>query len=82
MYRQFRRLRLAACFGFCMSLALPNRRSFPQLYQKAPNWAGGDELLLDSFSQDRPDDWSPDGKFIVFEPNISVNALLGAAPVG
>jgi hypothetical protein len=51
------------------------KNSFPQMYQKAANGAGSDELLLDSFSQDRPDDWSPDGKFIVFEPNVSVNAL-------
>ena len=51
------------------------RNSFPQMYQKAANGVGSDESLLESFSQDRPDDWSPDGKFIVFEPNVSVNAL-------
>lgn len=49
--------------------------SFPQLYRKASNGAGDDELLLDSHGQDRPDDWSPDGKFIMYEPSASVNAL-------
>jgi len=53
-----------------------NRKNgFPQMYRKAANGAGRDESILDSVTQDRPDDWSPDGKFIVFEPNVSVNAL-------
>jgi eukaryotic-like serine/threonine-protein kinase len=53
-----------------------NRKNgFPQMYRKAANGAGSDESILDSITQDRPDDWSPDGKFIVFEPNVSVNAL-------
>jgi serine/threonine protein kinase len=49
--------------------------SFPQMYRKASNGAGKDELLLNSHGQDRPDDWSPDGKYIVYEPNSSVNTL-------
>ena len=49
--------------------------SFPQMYRKASNGAGKDELLLNSHGQDRPDDWSPDGKYIMYEPNSSVNTL-------
>ena len=49
--------------------------SFPQMYRKASNGAGKDELLLNSHGQDRPDDWSPDGKYIIYEPNSSVNTL-------
>ena len=51
------------------------RNSFPALYRKNSNGAGSDELLLDSATQDRPDDWSPDGRFIIYEPNVSVNSL-------
>ena len=49
--------------------------SFPQMYRKASNGTGKDELLLNSHGQDRPDDWSPDGKYIMYEPNSSVNTL-------
>ena len=49
--------------------------SFPQMYRKASNGVGKDELLLNSHGQDRPDDWSPDGKYIMYEPNSSVNTL-------
>jgi eukaryotic-like serine/threonine-protein kinase len=51
------------------------RNQFPQLYQKAANGEGSDELLLDSSTQDRPDDWSPDGQFIIYEPNLSVGSI-------
>ena len=49
--------------------------SFPQLYMKPSNGAGSEERLLVSKTQDRTDDWSPDGKFIIYEPNQSVNSL-------
>jgi eukaryotic-like serine/threonine-protein kinase len=49
--------------------------SFPQLYRKASNGTGNDERLSDLRTQDRPDDWSPDGKFIIYEPSTTVNAL-------
>jgi serine/threonine protein kinase/Tol biopolymer transport system component len=53
-----------------------NRRNgFPQLYRKAANGEGGDESLLDSNTTDRPDDWSPDGRFILYEPNPTVGEL-------
>ena len=48
---------------------------FPELYRKASNGVGAEEPLMDTHSQERPDDWSPDGKFIIFEPNASLNSL-------
>jgi Tol biopolymer transport system component len=52
------------------------RGGFPQLFRKAASGEGSDELLLDSpNTTDRPDDWSPDGRFIVYEPNPSVGSL-------
>jgi Tol biopolymer transport system component len=51
------------------------RNQFPQLYQKSSNGEGSDELLLDSRTQDRPDDWSPDSQFIIYEPNLSAGSL-------
>src|ERR1700752_512645 len=53
-----------------------NRKAgFPQLYRKAPNGEGNDELLLNSNTTDRPDDWSPDGQFILYEPNPNMAEL-------
>ena len=53
-----------------------NRKAgFPQLYRKAANGEGSDELLLASNTTDLPDDWSPDGKFILYEPNPTVAEL-------
>jgi eukaryotic-like serine/threonine-protein kinase len=53
-----------------------NRKTgFPQLYRKAASGEGSDELLLDSNTTDRPDDWSPDGRFILYEPNPTVSEL-------
>jgi len=49
--------------------------SFPQMYRKASNGAGKDELVQNSHGQDRPDDWSPDGRYLMYEPNTSVNTL-------
>jgi dipeptidyl aminopeptidase/acylaminoacyl peptidase len=48
---------------------------FPELYRKASNGVGAEEPLLESHTQERPDDWSPDGKFIIFEPNATLNSL-------
>jgi Tol biopolymer transport system component len=53
-----------------------NRKTgFPQLFRKAASGEGSDELLLDSNTTDRPDDWSPDGRFILYEPNPTVSEL-------
>jgi Tol biopolymer transport system component len=53
-----------------------NRKNgFPQLYRKAANGEGSDELLLASNTTDHPDDWSPDGRFILYEPNPTVADL-------
>jgi serine/threonine protein kinase len=53
-----------------------NRKAgFPQLYRKAANGEGNDELLLNSNTTDRPDDWSPDGRFVLYEPNPNMAEL-------
>ncbi len=53
-----------------------NRKGgFSQLYRKAANGEGGDEPLMDSNTTDRPDDCSPDGRFIMYEPNMSLASL-------
>jgi Tol biopolymer transport system component len=51
------------------------KNGFPQLYRKAANGEGSDELLLASNTTDQPDDWSPDGQFILYEPNPTVAEL-------
>lgn len=48
---------------------------FPQLYRKAANGEGNDELLLASDTADFPDECSPDGKFILYEPNPAAAEL-------
>ena len=51
------------------------KNGFPQLYRKAANGEGSDELLLASNTTDFPDDWSRDGRFILYEPNPTVAEL-------
>ena len=51
------------------------KNGFPQLFRKAANGEGSDELLLASDTTDHPDDWSPDGRFILYEPNPTVSEL-------
>jgi eukaryotic-like serine/threonine-protein kinase len=51
------------------------RNGFPQLYRKAANGVGSDESLLASNTTDHADDWSPDGRFILYEPNPTVSEL-------
>ena len=51
------------------------KNGFPQLYRKAADGEGSDELLLASDTTDHPDDWSPDGRFILYEPNPTVAEL-------
>jgi eukaryotic-like serine/threonine-protein kinase len=48
---------------------------FPQLYRKAANGEGSDELLLASNTSDFPDEFSPDGRFILYEPNPAAAEL-------
>lgn len=57
-----------------------NRKGFPQLYRKAANGEGSDEVLLASNTTDNPDDWTPDGQSILYEPNPTV-AELWLVPV-
>ena len=51
------------------------KNGFPQLFRKAADGAGADESLLDSNTTDRPDDSSPDGRFILYEPNPAAASL-------
>jgi len=51
------------------------KNGFPQLYRKAANGEGSDELLLTSNTADFPDEYSPDGRFILYEPNPSAAEL-------
>jgi len=44
-----------------------NREGNRNLYQKFANGLGGEEALLKSDENKVPDDWSSDGKFIVYE---------------
>ncbi len=46
-----------------------NREGVPNLYQKAASGAGQDELLLRSDSTKRAQDWSADGRFILYREN-------------
>jgi serine/threonine protein kinase len=62
-----------------------NRKGSFDLYQKASSGAGDDELLLESALDEFPNDWSPDGRFVLYvqvEPktgfDIMVLPLFGA----
>jgi eukaryotic-like serine/threonine-protein kinase len=46
-------------------LFLSRRSKKGDVYRKASNGAGGDELLYSSEDQDRPLDWSKDGQFVL-----------------
>jgi serine/threonine protein kinase len=43
-----------------------NRKGTYNLYQKASSGAGNDELLLESSLNKSPNDWSPDGRFLLY----------------
>jgi Tol biopolymer transport system component len=45
------------------------RKSVSGLYRKASSGAGSEELLLESSLQMGPDDWSPDGRFLLYLQN-------------
>jgi hypothetical protein len=50
------------------------------LYQKAANGAGDDELVHKSDADKRPYSWSPDGRFVVYI-TYSPNTNLGVLPL-
>lgn len=56
------------------------RRGYFDLYQKASSGgAGKDELLLESSAMKWPDDWSPNGKFIIYsirDPKTNVDLYV------
>ena len=49
-----------------------NRSGHHELYQKVATGAGNDELLLHTDVDAYPDDWSTDGRFILYEMNSGV----------
>ena len=44
-----------------------NREGTPNLYQKLSSGAGNDELLFKSGDAKLPNDWSPDGRYILYQ---------------
>lgn len=46
-----------------------NRRKTRDIYQRLASGAGDDELLLELPTEDNVEDWSADGKFILFNSN-------------
>jgi Tol biopolymer transport system component len=54
-----------------------DRNGMRDIYIKQANGTGGEELLVGSASQKSAEDWSPDGKFIVY----NAEGLLWAVPV-
>jgi eukaryotic-like serine/threonine-protein kinase len=58
------------------------RKGVNDLYQKPSNGAGSEELLLESPQQKISNDWSPDGRFILyFVPDPQTSFDLWARPV-
>jgi Tol biopolymer transport system component len=56
-----------------------DRKGNVDLYQKASSGAGNDELLLQSSLDKFPNDWSPDGRFLLYvqvEPKTGFDILV------
>jgi len=52
--------------GTWILFAAAGRGAPPNLYRKAENGSGSEELLVKSSFNTQPTDWSPDGRFIVY----------------
>lgn len=46
------------------------------LYQKAANKSGSEEVLLQSTDNKRPNSWSPDGRFILYDSSLNNGDLM------
>jgi Tol biopolymer transport system component len=54
-----------------------NRKGQYDLYQKPANGSGGEEVLLDTSSDNkRPNSWSPDGRFILYNSSLNNGDLM------
>jgi len=58
-----------------------SRKGVTDLYQRASNGTGQDELVLESKNQKDPTDWSHDGRFLVFQDVDRTSEDLWALPV-
>jgi eukaryotic-like serine/threonine-protein kinase len=59
------------------------RKGHPDLYQKSSSGAGSEEMILQSQGTKYPNDWSPDGRFILYRAiEGRANPKLWALPVG
>ncbi|MGH9316914.1 MAG: protein kinase domain-containing protein, partial [Thermoanaerobaculia bacterium] len=59
------------------------RKNHPDLYQKSASGAGSEDSVLASERTKYPTDWSPDGRFILYEAlDPKTNLELWALPVG
>ena len=61
-----------------------NRNGVFDLYRKSANNSGGDELLLQTSTNKIPTDWSPDGRYLLFEqrdPTQKVRSDIGVLPL-
>lgn len=56
------------------------RKGDADLYQKPANGSGSEEVLLHSADGKRPNSWSPDGRFILYESSLN-NGDLMALPL-
>ncbi|MGD1071890.1 MAG: LpqB family beta-propeller domain-containing protein, partial [Bryobacteraceae bacterium] len=53
-----------------------NRKGALDLYQKPANGSGGEEILLQSADNKRPNSWSPDGRFILYHSSLNNGDLM------
>jgi Tol biopolymer transport system component len=53
-----------------------SRKGASDLYRKAADGSGSEELLLQSADLKRPDAWSPDGRFILFNSSQNNGDLM------
>jgi len=61
-----------------------NRNGVFDLYRKPANSSGGDELLLQTSANKSPTDWSPDGRYLLFEqddPTQMGKSSIGVLPL-
>jgi serine/threonine protein kinase len=61
-----------------------NRNGVFDLYRKFANSSGGDELLLQTSTNKNPTDWSPDGRYLLFEqgdPTKTAKSDIGVLPL-
>ena len=53
-----------------------SRKGAYDLYQKPADGSGNEEILLQSAESKRPNSWSPDGRFILFDSDLNNGDLM------